>query len=71
MAIDIQTEPGRRMVAGLAKAADVVIDNFRPGVIKRLSLDHDALKAICPSIVSCSISGHGASSSMRTGREPR
>jgi formyl-CoA transferase/CoA:oxalate CoA-transferase len=62
VAIDIQAEPGRRMVAGLVKAADVVIDNFRPGVMKRLHLDHDTLKAISPSVVSCSITGYGASS---------
>jgi CoA:oxalate CoA-transferase len=48
-------EVARRLVAG----ADVVVENFRPGVMRRFGLDYDALKKIKPEIVYCAISGYG------------
>ncbi len=45
----------------LAKAADVVVENFRPGVMKRLGLDYDAVRKVKPDVIYCSISGYGQS----------
>src|ERR1700734_1807172 len=45
----------RRLVAG----ADVVVENFRPGVMRRLKLDYDSLKDLNPKLIYCSISGYG------------
>lgn len=43
----------------LVATADVVLENFRPGVMKRLGLDYETLKAIKPDLVYCAISGFG------------
>src|ERR1700754_763687 len=45
----------RRLVAG----ADILVENFRPGVMRRLKLDYAALQAINPKLIYCSISGYG------------
>jgi CoA:oxalate CoA-transferase len=45
----------RRLVAG----ADIVVENFRPGVMRRLKLDYDLLKDLNPKLIYCSISGYG------------
>jgi crotonobetainyl-CoA:carnitine CoA-transferase CaiB-like acyl-CoA transferase len=56
------SQPGSRAVLeDLVRAADVVLDNYRPGITKRLGLDHDALTEVNPKIVSCSITGFGES----------
>jgi crotonobetainyl-CoA:carnitine CoA-transferase CaiB-like acyl-CoA transferase len=50
---------GRQAVLDLARTADIVIDNFRPGVTAKLGLDHGALSAVNPRIITCSLSGFG------------
>ena len=57
--LDLKTEKGREIFYGLTKNSDVVIDNFRPGVVKKLGVDYDTLKKINPRIICCSISGYG------------
>jgi CoA:oxalate CoA-transferase len=57
--LDTRTEKGREIFYDLVKVSDVVFDNFRPGVLERLKMDHDTLKKINPRIISCSISGFG------------
>ncbi len=57
--LDLSIEPGRNVFYDLVKKADVVIEAFRPGVAKKLRADYDALKAVNPRIVYCSISGFG------------
>ena len=57
--LDLKTEAGRRDAFRLAAAADVVVENFRPGVMARLGLDWNALSAANPGLVYCSISGFG------------
>lgn len=59
IAIDLSREEGVAIVLRLAAEADVVVQNFRPGVIDRLGLGYDAVKALNPHVVYCSISGYG------------
>lgn len=56
---DLKNEIDLTSVKKLIAAADVLVHNFRPGVMKRLGLDYDAVKAIKPSIIYASISGYG------------
>ncbi len=57
--INLKTEAGHAVFMDLVKQADIVIDNFRPGVMNRLGLDATTLRAIKPDIILCSISGYG------------
>lgn len=59
LAIDLKSEADVAALRALLANADVVIQNFRPGVIKRLGLDYEAVKAINPRIVYAGISGYG------------
>src|SRR4029077_2208128 len=52
---------GLEAVRRLAGSADVLVENFRPGVMRRLKLDHDELAKLNPRLVYCSISGYGQS----------
>ena len=56
---DFETEEGQALVRKLAAHADVVIENFKLGGLKKYGLDYAALKAINPRIVYCSITGFG------------
>jgi CoA:oxalate CoA-transferase len=58
-AVDLKDEADLAALRGLLEKADVLIQNFRPGVIERLGLDYEAVKAINPRIVYASISGYG------------
>jgi crotonobetainyl-CoA:carnitine CoA-transferase CaiB-like acyl-CoA transferase len=58
--INLKSDAGRELFLKLAKTADVVYDNFRPGVMQRLGLSYDSLRAINPGIISVSISAFGA-----------
>ncbi len=64
VAVDTRTPQGRDVVLALAKQADVVIENFRPGVMDRLGLSYETLKQANPKLVVCSISGYGQNTSM-------
>lgn len=57
--LDLKTEAGRQDAFDLAASADVVVENFRPGVMARLGLGWGALSAANPRLVYCSISGFG------------
>lgn len=59
IALDLKQPDAVAVARRLAARADVVIENFRPGVMKRLGLDHDTLKADNPGLVYCAISGFG------------
>jgi formyl-CoA transferase len=59
MTLNLKLPEGREVFARLAKAADVVVENYRPDVKYRLGVDYDALKAINPRIILASISGFG------------
>ncbi|HEX6311767.1 MAG TPA: CoA transferase [Acidimicrobiia bacterium] len=57
--VDLKDDSGRASVLDLARDADVVVEGFRPGVVARLGVDADAVRAVNPSVVYCSISGYG------------
>jgi len=57
--IDLKSPAGRNVLYDLVKTADVVMEGFRPGVIKRLGADYETIKAINPRIVYASLSGYG------------
>jgi crotonobetainyl-CoA:carnitine CoA-transferase CaiB-like acyl-CoA transferase len=57
--IDLKSPAGSGLVLAMAREADVLIDNFRPGTLERLGLGDAALRAANPRIVLCSITGFG------------
>lgn len=59
LAVDLKSGEGREAFMALAKTAGVVLEGFRPGVVKSLGIDYAAVKAIKPDIVYCSLSGYG------------
>jgi crotonobetainyl-CoA:carnitine CoA-transferase CaiB-like acyl-CoA transferase len=60
VAIDLGTAEGRADATTLARRADVLVENFRPGRLAAFGLDHATISASNPGIVSCSITGFGA-----------
>ena len=59
LTLDLTTPRGREVFLRLVQKADVVLDNFRPGILERLGVAYSALRRINPRIVACSISGFG------------
>lgn len=57
--LNLKEEKGKEVFYKLVKDADVVVENFRPGTLKRLGADYDTLKEINPGIILASISGFG------------
>ena len=60
LGLDIKSEKGKEILFALIKKSDVILHNFRAGVVDRLGLDYDSVRAINPSIVYTVISGFGA-----------
>ena len=65
IAVDLQTPGGVDIVRRLAADADVLIQNFRPGVMDKLGLGYDAVRVINPDVVYVSLSGFGATGPYR------
>jgi crotonobetainyl-CoA:carnitine CoA-transferase CaiB-like acyl-CoA transferase len=59
VALDLKHPEGRALAEQLALQADVLVQNFRPGVVDRLGLDHESLSARNPGLVYASVSGFG------------
>lgn len=59
LVLDLGSEPGRAAAMDLIRDADVLIDQFRPGVMDRLGLGWNAMRAINPRLIYCSITGYG------------
>lgn len=65
LALDLRNDAGRSVFRRLVEDADVVVENFRPGVMERLGLGYAELAAIKPSLVYCAISGFGSTGPAR------
>lgn len=59
ISLDLKTEEGRDLVRQLMKTADIVVENFRPGVLEKWDLDPKSLKADNPNLIYARISGYG------------
>ncbi len=60
LAVDLKDRQTLKMLEPLIEEADVVIEQFRPGVMERLGLSYDSVSKINPKIIYCSITGYGA-----------
>lgn len=61
IALNLKEPEAREIFYALAKDADVVLEGFRPGVVQRLGVDYETIRALNPRIVYCSLSGFGQS----------
>ncbi len=59
LAVDLKDPDGKAVLLELVKTADVFLQNYRPGVAKRLGVDYETLSAINPRLIYVSISGYG------------
>ena len=59
ISVDMKDPRGREVVLKLAGRSDIVIENFRPGVVKKLGIDYEALRQVKPDIIYASMSGFG------------
>jgi crotonobetainyl-CoA:carnitine CoA-transferase CaiB-like acyl-CoA transferase len=61
LALDLKSAEAIELVHQLVRETDILVENFRPGVMDRLGLGYEALRAINPRLIYCSISGYGQS----------
>jgi crotonobetainyl-CoA:carnitine CoA-transferase CaiB-like acyl-CoA transferase len=61
LAVDLKSEQGKKILLDLVTTADVFLQNYRPGVAKRLGVDYETLSKINPRLVYVSMSGYGES----------
>jgi alpha-methylacyl-CoA racemase len=59
LVLDLKSEQGRSVLKPLLEKTDILVEQFRPGVMKRLGFGYDAVRAINPRLIYCSISGYG------------
>ena len=59
MAIDLKTESGKEIALKLASEVDIFLESYTPGTIEKLGLSYEAVKAVNPDIIYCSLSGYG------------
>ncbi len=59
LCLDMRTERGKEIFAALVPTADIVLQNFRPGVMEKMGFDYDRLRQLKPDIILCSVSGFG------------
>ena len=64
LALDLKRREGRELFYGLVRKMDVVVDNFRAGVLQRLKMDYEALSAMNPRVICASVTPFGASGPM-------
>jgi crotonobetainyl-CoA:carnitine CoA-transferase CaiB-like acyl-CoA transferase len=63
--LDLKSEEGREIFMDLAEKADVVVQNFSPGVVERLSIDYESVKEVNEDVIYVHISGYGRSGPYR------
>lgn len=59
MTLNLKTARGREIFLRMVQQADVVLESFRPGVMERLELGYEQLKAVNPALIYCAITGYG------------
>lgn len=59
LAVDLKTADGHAAFLSLARTADVVVEGFRPGVVRSLHVDYETLRGVNPRLVYCALSGYG------------
>lgn len=59
IAVDLRTDAGREIVHGLMRDADIIVENFRPGITKKLQVDYKTISEFNPRVIYCSITGFG------------
>lgn len=57
--LDLKSEEGKNIFLELVKTADVVVESYRPGILKKLGVDYEAAAKVNPKIIYCSLSGYG------------
>jgi formyl-CoA transferase len=65
MVVNLKTNEGRKILRKFAMQSDVLVENFRPGTLKKFGLDFETLHELNPRLVYCSISGFGQTGSLR------
>ncbi len=65
LALNLKSTQAREIIHQLLQSYDVVVEQFRPGVMARLGLDYETLKAINPQLIYCSITGYGQTGPQR------
>ncbi len=65
MSLNLKTEKGREIFYRLIAKADVLLEGFRPGVVDRLGVDYESVRAANPEIIYCSITGYGQTGPFR------
>ncbi len=63
--VNLKHPDGKDVLKKLVESADVLVENFRPGVMARLGLDYEVLKTVNPKLIYCAISGYGADGPMK------
>lgn len=64
VSLNLKTQEGKAIFLALARKADVILEGFRPGVVKTLGVDYETIRAINPGIIYCSITGYGQTGPM-------
>ena len=64
--VNLKQPEGRGVLLALVREHDVVLDSFRPGVLDRLGVGYDAMRAVNPRIILCAITGYGLNGPLRT-----
>lgn len=59
IALDLKSDTARAALARVIDGADVIVENYRPGVTKRLGIDYETVSERSPNLIYCSISGYG------------
>ena len=65
MFLNLKTEEGKNIVKELVKEYDIVLEQFRPGVMDKLGLGYEDLKAVNPGVIYCSLTGYGQSGPLK------
>ena len=64
--LNLRSEEGRQIFYRLAQQADVIVEGYRPGVVKRLGVDYATIDKLNPKVIYCSLSGYGQDGPYRT-----